>query len=77
MHIKEGFAAMPTTLPPRPANKQAVDLSAVMFTLGAAMLTMLITLFEMNPIVANKGTGMGMGFAVAPSLNQSTRSSYD
>jgi hypothetical protein len=66
---------MPTTLPSRPANKQAVDLSAVMFTLVAAMLTMLITLFEMNPTVANKGAGMG--FAFAPSLNQSARSSYD
>jgi hypothetical protein len=71
MHIKEGFAAMPTTLPSRPANKQAVDLSAVMFTLVAAMLTMLI----MNPTVANKGAAMG--FAFAPSLNQSARSSYD
>jgi hypothetical protein len=70
-NIKEGFAAMPTTLPPRPANKQAVDLSAVMFTLVAAMLTMLI----MNPTVANKGAAMG--FAFAPSLNQSARSSYD
>jgi hypothetical protein len=46
-----------------------------MFTLVAAMLTMLIALFEMNPTVANKGAGMG--FTFAPLLNQSARNSCD
>jgi hypothetical protein len=40
---------MPTMLPPRRAKAEAVDLSMVMFTLVAAMLTMLVALLEMNP----------------------------
>ncbi len=52
---------MPTMLPPRKAKAEAVDLSMVMFTLVAAMLTMLVALLEMNP--------SGAAFIFAP-VNQ-------
>ena len=66
---------MPTSLPSGTANKRAVDLSAVMFTLVAAMLTMLIVLFETIPPAANQG--VGMGFAFAPSGAAGAAEPYD
>jgi hypothetical protein len=72
---KKGSAVMPTSLPPRSTNNNASALSAVMLTLVAATLTMLIVLYEMNPSAV--GPAASIGFAFRPTVNQSPANSYD
>jgi hypothetical protein len=60
---------MPTLLPPRRTNPEAVDLSMVMFTLVAAILTMLIALVEISPSDA--------AFTFAPANEQHASVSSD
>jgi len=66
---------MPTSLPPRTTNNDASALSAVMFTLVAATLTMLMALYAMNPSTA--GAASSIVFVFGPTGNQGPANSYD